>query len=121
MSPIILSYTEFNIQGGIHMDYKSIGEQVRKLRRNQNLTIEQLAEKVGVSVSFIGHIERGSRKASIETFVKISHALGVSTDMFLPPPPDGLVKLGYTQNQLDKARALLELAIRIVDSEREVK
>ena len=49
------------------MDYFALGKRIRKRRVEQGMTQEQLALHVGVTTSFIGHLERGSRKASLET------------------------------------------------------
>lgn len=49
----------------------------------KHLTQEQLAVKIGVSVSFIGHIERGSRTTSLETLVAICNTLEVSPEYLL--------------------------------------
>ena len=38
---------------------------------------ELLAEKADLHHNFIGEIERGEKAASIDTLVKIAHALGV--------------------------------------------
>lgn len=65
------------------MDYKSLGVRVRKQRKSMRLTQDQLAEKAGISLSFLGHIERGTRKASVETLVALANALGMSTDVLL--------------------------------------
>lgn len=65
------------------MDYKDFGERVRKKRQQKGWTQELLAKELGVSTSFVGHIERGSRKASLETLVQISNVLGVSMDYLL--------------------------------------
>lgn len=65
------------------MDYCAMGKKVRKLRKSKKWTQVQLAQKIDVSVSFLGHIERGSRKASIETLVALANALGVGTDQLL--------------------------------------
>lgn len=62
------------------MDCKAVGMAIRKCRRAQDMTQEQLAERVGVSVSFIGHIERGARVMSLNTFVRICRALGCALD-----------------------------------------
>lgn len=62
------------------MDYQAIGREIRKQRRAQDMTQEQLAEAVGVCVSFIGHIERGTRVMSLDTFVRICRALGCALD-----------------------------------------
>ncbi len=65
------------------MNYEALGRQIRKQRQNMNLTQERLAEKANISASFLGHIERGSRKASLETLINIANALGVGTDKLL--------------------------------------
>ena len=53
------------------MDYFALGKRIRKRRVEQGMTQEQLARQVGVTTSFIGHLERGSRKASLETLVAL--------------------------------------------------
>lgn len=53
------------------MDYIALGKRVRKLRKIMNLTQEQLSEKLDISASFLGHIERGTRIASIDTYEKL--------------------------------------------------
>ena len=65
------------------MDYLLLGKQIRRRRQALGWTQEQLAEAIGVSTSFIGHIERGSRKASIDTLVELANALEVSADYLL--------------------------------------
>jgi len=65
------------------MDYVDLGKRVRKRRAELNWTQERLAQEIGVSTSFIGHIERGSRKASIDTLVMLANAMQVSTDELL--------------------------------------
>lgn len=65
------------------MDYVDLGKRVRKQRQLIGLTQQELAERIGVSTSFVGHVERGTRKASLETLVALSNALGVSVDYLL--------------------------------------
>lgn len=62
------------------MDYQKMGQKIRMYREQHKWTQAQLAEIVDVSTSFIGHIERGTRKASLETVEKICRALQVSMD-----------------------------------------
>lgn len=62
------------------MDYAKMGKRVRARRRAQDITQERLAELAGVSTSFIGHIERGSRVLSVETLHRICIAMGASAD-----------------------------------------
>ncbi len=65
------------------MDYSSLGARIRRERVLRGWTQEQLAEKAGISLSFLGHIERGTRKASLETLVSLCNVLEVSMDALL--------------------------------------
>ena len=81
------------------MDYEKLGKNVRIKRKTKGLTQEQLAEQSGISLSFLGHIERGSRKASLETLVSIANALGVSPDYLLQDSLTKRTNYGHHQNQ----------------------
>ncbi len=65
------------------MDYKKLGFRVRQQRELNQLTQAQLAEKAGVTTSFIGHIERGEKKASVETVVSLCNAMAISPSVLL--------------------------------------
>ena len=58
------------------------GNRLRQLRKVSNLTQEELAEKVEVSVDFIGLIERGLRGPSFDTLYKLSKTLAVDLSEF---------------------------------------
>ena len=64
------------------VDYKDLGRRVRALRRAAHLTQEELAEQVGISASFMGHVERGSRVASLDTLVAL-WMLSLDTSMLI--------------------------------------
>lgn len=59
------------------------GEKIRALRKAQKLTQEELGGRVGVSHSFIGHVERGTREISVAVLRRICVVLGVSADYLL--------------------------------------
>ena len=65
------------------MDYVQLGKRVRQQRILNKLTQEQLAERAGISCAFVGHIERGEKKASIETVVALCNALEVTPTVLL--------------------------------------
>ena len=67
----------------ITMDYIALGKRIRKERIARKWTQAYLATAVNLSVSFLGHIERGSRKASMETVVAIANTLQVSLESLL--------------------------------------
>lgn len=64
-------------------NYTVLGERIRNARKQKHLTQEKLAEKCDLSTAYIGHIERGTRSLSIETLIKLSSVLNVSTDYLL--------------------------------------
>jgi transcriptional regulator with XRE-family HTH domain len=64
-------------------DYVALGERVRKARHLRGLTQSQLSEICDIASSYVGIIERGNKKSSVETLVKISNALNVSADYLL--------------------------------------
>ena len=57
--------------------YELIGCRVREERKALGISIERLAELAMVTPSFLGLIERGKRKLSVETLYKICRAVGV--------------------------------------------
>ena len=57
------------------VNYACIGQRIRRQRKAKGLSQEQLAEQIGVSLSFLGHIERGTRVASVETLARLCKAL----------------------------------------------
>lgn len=65
------------------VDYKDLGKRIREVRRQAGITQEKLAEKMGISASYLGHVERGTRIASLETVVAACNALQVSMDYLL--------------------------------------
>jgi len=67
----------------MNLDWKKIDSRIRTLRQNNNLTIERLCEMIGVSTSFIGLVERGDSKISIENLYKLSQVFHVSIDYLL--------------------------------------
>lgn len=62
------------------MDYYKIGQQIRKFRRQNGLSQEELAEKVNISTTHMSHIETGSTKLSLPVLVDIANALQVTAD-----------------------------------------
>ena len=57
--------------------YKKLGVKLRQIRSERNLTQERLALEANLNRAYIGYIERGERKASIETIEKIAKVLRI--------------------------------------------
>ncbi len=65
------------------MSLKQIfGENLRIIRKRRGLTQYELAEKVNLSVEFIGLLERGKNAPSFSTIENLSKALDVNPSVF---------------------------------------
>lgn len=101
------------------MDYRDLGMRIRLSRREHSLTQDQLAERIGISPSFLGHIERGTRVASLETFVEICNALNVSPEYLLQGSLESYnmqMPEGLTNEQRAKLREFIRLAEETIAS-----
>ncbi|MBN2433264.1 MAG: response regulator [Acidobacteria bacterium] len=59
-----------------------IGNKIRTLRHAKELTLKQLANRTGLSVSLISQIELAKTSASVSTLYKIASALGIKIGYF---------------------------------------
>lgn len=57
--------------------HKTIGQNIRRIRKEQSLTLKQLARRTSLSVSLLSQIERAESSASVSSLYKIALALGV--------------------------------------------
>jgi len=65
-----------------------VGERLRDIRRLRRATLRTIAERAGVSESFLSQVERGRASASIASLRRIAGALGVTVaDLFEPGGP----------------------------------
>jgi len=63
---------------------KAFGVIVRKKRYAIDISQELLAEKAGLSVSYVGSVERGERNIALENIIALAHALGCSPRELMP-------------------------------------
>ena len=99
------------------MLYQELGKRIRQQRILANMTQEKLSEAAGISLSFLGHIERGTRKASLDTLVRICNVLKVSPQLLLQDSLENDL-LGMTSVfSSSKARLLREISHAIDESE----
>src|ERR671937_556024 len=65
-----------------------VGERLRDIRRLRRATLRTIADRAGVSESFLSQVERGRASASIASLRRIAGALGVTVaDLFEPSGP----------------------------------
>ncbi|MCR5669409.1 MAG: helix-turn-helix domain-containing protein [Butyrivibrio sp.] len=59
------------------------GNRLKKLRRKNNMSQSQLAERLGLTKSVVSAYENGIRMPSYEALIKIARVYRVSTDYLL--------------------------------------
>ena len=59
-----------------------VGSRVREYRKHAGLTQESLALSANMGVSFLGDVERGKKKPSIDSLEKILSVLNISFEEF---------------------------------------
>lgn len=64
--------------------YNIIGQRIKQQRKNLDWSQEILAAKSGISLSFLGHIERGTRKLSVDTLYRLAISLNCSVSELCP-------------------------------------
>jgi transcriptional regulator with XRE-family HTH domain len=62
------------------------GKLIRDFRRKRNLSLQELARRAGLSVSYLSEIERGKKQPSLETIDKLATALNISREGFFEHP-----------------------------------
>lgn len=61
----------------------TIGKNIRRMRKELNLTLKQMSRRTGLSVSLLSQIERAESSASVSSLYKLARALDVKlTELF---------------------------------------
>ncbi|TWT25339.1 helix-turn-helix domain-containing protein [Planomicrobium sp. CPCC 101110] len=64
------------------MTHDSMGIILKNLRKERKLTLKELAEQTGVSISFLSQVERGKSSATLESLKRFADALDVNPGVF---------------------------------------
>ena len=54
------------------------GQNVRRVRREKGMTLEALADEVGLAYTYVGQIERGQRNPTLSVVERVAEALAVT-------------------------------------------
>ena len=61
-----------------------LGRNLARIRKQAGLTQEQLAEKTGLTITYIGMIEIGQRRPALKTLDKLARVLEVKVKDLIP-------------------------------------
>ena len=64
----------------------TVGPRLRAARKERGWTLDELAERAGMSASTLSRLESGKRQASLELLLPLTRRLGIRIDDLLAPP-----------------------------------
>ena len=67
----------------MNIDYRLIGERIKKARKARGLTQDALAEKLNVSIGYVSQVERGITKISLDLLGAISTIIKCDVASFI--------------------------------------
>ncbi len=79
--------------------FPPIGENIQKMRKQKQFTLDTLAERSGVSKSMLSQIESGKVNPTVATVWKIARGLGVELDALLKGMDRGLKKFDIIRKE----------------------
>ena len=67
----------------MEIDYEEVGEGIRRIRKEQKLSQEKLAELIDVSTPHMSNIENGKTKFSLQVLIDLANSLNTTPDALL--------------------------------------
>jgi transcriptional regulator with XRE-family HTH domain len=92
----------------------SVADAIKRLRRQSGLSLDELAQRCGVSRSMLSQIERDTTNPTVATLWRITQALGVSIDEVLgQPKPAAQIELSaaHALPRMSSADGLIQLKV----------
>jgi len=86
----------------------NVGERIKQLRKEKNLTLRELSQKADISISFLSDIENGRSNPSLERLKDIAEALGTTVSYLLGEAPNPYIPEEYTQKHKVTKRDLMQ-------------
>ena len=83
------------------MDYKLIGSNIKARRKQLQITQEQMADDLYLSLSLISKLERGVKPVSMDTFFSIAEYLHTNIAALTADPNDPVVQHNQLIQEID--------------------
>lgn len=104
----------------------NIGEKVKSLRKQSNMSLRELAQNTGLSKTTLSDLENGTKNPSLDTVEKIATAFGLTSSDLLQKAdnPEDLVSSAKNSSSellagLSKSGELIKVLYRAKDAPKE--
>lgn len=67
----------------------AVGPRLKQLRQRREITLTDLSQETGISVSTLSRLESGLRRPTLEQLLPLARAHGVTLDELVDAPPTG--------------------------------
>lgn len=98
----------FLLIGGIAMDARNIGHNIKRTRKSRGLTQAELAQMVDITPKYLSNLECGEKIPKLETFISIANALKCDANSLLCDALD--VAIPITSSSISDKLAALPLS-----------
>ena len=88
----------------------NMGEKLKSLRIEKNLTQKQVADRIGLAISAVSSYESGTRYPSYDVLVKLARIFHVSTDYLLGITDKRNIDVtGLSDNEIELVSQLVDM------------
>ncbi|MDN5895996.1 MAG: XRE family transcriptional regulator [Nocardioides sp.] len=90
----------------------AVGLRLKELRQRRDITLNELSEDTGVSVSTLSRLEAGLRRPTLEQLLPLARVYGVTLDELVDAPPTGDPRVNLRPIPTRDGRTILPLTRR---------
>ncbi|SKB09032.1 helix-turn-helix domain-containing protein [Aeromicrobium choanae] len=90
----------------------AVGPRLKHLRQRRDITLNDLSEETGISISTLSRLEAGLRRPTLEQLLPLARAHGVTLDELVDAPPTGDPRVNLRPIPTSDGRTILPLSRR---------
>jgi transcriptional regulator with XRE-family HTH domain len=90
----------------------AVGPRLKELRNRRDITLNELADETGISISTLSRLEAGIRRPTLEQLLPLARSHGVTLDELVDAPPTGDPRVNLRPLPTNDGRTILPLSRR---------
>jgi transcriptional regulator with XRE-family HTH domain len=90
----------------------AVGPRLKELRQRRDITLNELAEETGISISTLSRLEGGLRRPTLEQLLPLARSYGVTLDELVDATPTGDPRVNLMPLPTNNGRTILPLSRR---------